>query len=272
MPSESVLDHFDRAPEKSPDDRPVGREAVEEVPDSDASDPRGHPRQWLGVLAVVAVAAAGIGYSVVALGGDNPGGPIVRAKPAAIRPTASAPTVPRPAAPSTAIVPAPAQPAGLAAPVFAPPAPWRLLPDSAAGTGRVDLARAAAIDGHGELSRTALHKDGFVIGSSRSWQSGSAVLLVLDYTFRTRTAAAAYVTAARRSRAVDPAFTPRAVSGIPGAGSFDATSTATSITTSSVIFSVGRTAYLLALQGPPPAGKPGDVSWLALRQYARATG
>lgn len=283
MSTESVLDQFDRSADvdSGADGTDTGGTDVEGTgtgstdtgsrhvdPDAaDRSEPQGRPRQAVGIVAVVAVAVAGVGYSLVALRGDRPGGPI-RAASSAARPSARPATPAVADSPSTIASPAPAALPGLAAPLLSPPAPWRQLADAVASTGRVDLARAAQIDGHGDLSRAALHKAGFVAGGSRSWQGGSAVLLVLDYTFRSSKAAADYVTAARRSRGIDPNFTARPVSGIPGVGGFD--STAPGTPTSSVIFSTGRTAYLLVLQGPPPAGRHGDVGWLAQEQYAQA--
>lgn len=226
----------------------------------------------LGALALVVVGALGIGYSVVALNRDGNGRSATAAasaSPSAVQ-RSGAGTLPQTAAPTPSVAPAAPDVPGLAAPVFAPPPTWQAVPDAEARTGKVDLKRAVEIDGHGRLSRIGLTQLGFVVGNSRSWVGGDAALLVLDYTFREPRGASGFVSYARSARDADPAFQrqPRGV--LPGAVSYRGSRGGNA--TSVIIFSRGRSAYILGIQGSPPTGPPGDIQQLALLQYQAAAG
>lgn len=169
---------------------------------------------------------------------------------------------------------APSTPAGSPTPgadgILTPPSPWVLLDDAEAKTGRVDLARAVEIDGHGALSSTGLQQLGFVSGVSRAWQGGEGALLVLGYTFRTAKGAAGFVTYGRRARDADAGFRSQPVTGIPGAAAYRSTGSAPG--TQVVLFSRGRSAYIVGVQGTVPSGSAGDIGVLARQQYGVAGG
>lgn len=224
-------------------------------------------RRLLAAAALAAVVIGGILYSMLALSNDKssaarPGRAPSAASAASPSATAAAGSPTTPVAPSASGVP------GLAAPLFTPPAPWVALPDDVGQTGRVSLARAVTIDGHGELSKTGLQQLGFVVGQTRSWQTGQAALLVLDYTFKDIRGAAGFVTYGRRARDGDPAFSREPVRNVPGAVGYAVRRPGS--TTSVAIFSRGRSAYLIGIQGTPPPGAAGDVGALALAQYTAA--
>lgn len=219
-------------------------------------------RRLLGAAALAVVGIGGVAYSLLALSHD---GDAVRAA-ATSRPSAAT-TAP---APTAALTPSVTPARGLAAPLFVPPVPWQALPDDLGQTGRVNLARAVSIDGHGELSKTGLQQLGFVVGQSRSWQTSGAALLVLDYTFRDARGAAGFVTYGRRARDGDRAFSRQPVKGVPGAVGYQVRRPGSS--TDVALFSRGRSAYLIGIQGTPPPGAAGDVGALAVQQYTAAGG
>lgn len=225
-------------------------------------------RLALLTVVLVAVGVVGISISALALSGGNDGGGKARLPgtlPSAVTHSggAAATSPPPPsAAPTVRAVP------GLAALIASPPADWRAVPDPVARTGLVDIDRAVAIDGHGELSRVGLRRLGFVVGQSRSWQTDSAVLLVLDYTFRDARGAAGFVSYARRARDGDTGFRPRLVPGIPGATGYDLIGQSP---TSVAILSRGRSAFIVGVEGTPPEGPAGELASLARTQYDAAS-
>ena len=224
--------------------------SVESAPAEQAAAPASPPPEPRSRN--VLVAATLLGLAVV--------GVVLSALSVSDRATTATPTRPG-SVPAVPVASASAVP-GLAAPILVLPSPWVALDDLTAHTGRVDLARAAEIDGQGDLSRQALQALGYQLGQSRSWRNGTATLLALDYTFRTQAGARGYVDAAKASRASDPAYVARAVSGVPGAAGFARAQPAPS--TVVVVFSRGRSAFLLAVQGTA------DVAGLARQQYAAA--
>jgi hypothetical protein len=127
-----------------------------------------------------------------------------------------------------------------------------------------------AIDGHGTLSSTGLIQLGFVSGVSRAWQAGGAALLVLDYTFRDAKGAGGFVAYGRRARDADPGFRQMSVTGIPGAVGYEESSTATH--TQVVLFSRGRSTFIVGAQGTLPDGPAGNLVGLARKQYDAAAG
>jgi hypothetical protein len=242
------------------------------------ADPRINRRQGVALGVAAALTLAGAAYSLSTL--DSRQALASRPTPAvsAQRPPSRPPSSPSSAAasPPGSVIPsgsATASPSGSAAtsPASAdgflqPPAPWGRLADTAAKTGRVTLARAVEIDGHGALSRTGLLTLGFSAGQSRAWQAGSAALLVLDYTFRDAKNAAGFVSYGRRARDSDAGFRRVPVTGVPGAVAYR--SSEASPGTRVVLFFRGRHAYIVGVQGPLPSGPAGDLNVLARLQYA----
>ena len=132
------------------------------------------------------------------------------------------------------------------------------------------MARAAEIDGHGELSRIGLRQLGFSSGLSRAWQAGGSALLVLNYRFRDAKAAAGFVTYGRKARDADSGFRRIPVTGVPGAVGYRSSDARPA--TRVVLFSRGSAAFIVGVQDTPPPGAAGDVAVLAEQQYAAAPG
>lgn len=224
----------------------------------------------LGLAAAVTIAGAGYSLSTLdsrqALATNEASTPAVAAS--SVRASGSpnpTGTPPASGAASNPTTPAPGTPSASADGLLLPAAPWERIPDATAQTGRVDLARAVAIDGHGSLSRTGLRQLGFDAGMSRAWQAGAAALLILDYTFRDAKGAAGFVAYGRRARDADRGFRRMPVTGIPGALAYQ--TAGAGATTRVVLFSSGRSAYIVGIQGTPPTGTAGDVTELARAQY-----
>ena len=234
-------------------------------------------RQGIALVLAAAVTLGGAGYSVATLDSRQ----ALAARASSITPSpASVATSPAPAAPAptssarspsvSGASPAAGSPA-VANRLLQPPAPWQRLSDAAAKTGRVNLSRAVAIDGHGTLSRVGLRQLGFRSGWSRAWQAGGCALLVLDYTFRDGKGAAGFVTYGRLARDADARFRRMSVTGIPGAVAYRTAGIA-GPSTQVALFARGRSAYIVGVQGTPPPGAAGNLSALARQQYDAAVG
>lgn len=233
-------------------------------------------RQGIALGVATALTLAGAGYSLSTLDGRQ--ALATRSAPSSASasrtssassspssaPSASGPVAGRSSAPAASATPSASPIAGPNG-VLAPPAPWERISDAEAKTGPVNLARAVQIDGHGALSRTGLQQLGFASGVSRAWQAGGAALLILDYTFRDAKGAAGFVSYGRRARDADTGFRRQPVNGIPGAVAYRTTGTGPG--TRVVLFSHGRSAFIVGVQGTPPVGAAGDVGELARRQY-----
>jgi hypothetical protein len=220
---------------------------------------------------VVALLAAGIAAAAVGAGGgggssDNataPGTP--SASP--MLPSASPTSTSSSSASPTATLSGPV--AALAATLLDPPAGFHRVPDSAGGTGPLDLAAAAKVDGGGALSKVGLRRLGFERGISREWQSGKDVLVVLAYQFGNAKGASTYVKVAARVRSHDNSYTKApAPAKVPHVAAFRQASGVN--TTDVVLFPAGSRAYVLGLVHPPNAPKTDTVKLLTHLQYAAA--
>lgn len=255
--------------------RPEVDLAATSTPSSEPTPTRATVRLALVGVALVALGAVGATYSVLDPGHGHTG-QAVADREGSPTPTAARPsTSPGTAAPATSgTAPGPGasaagtQVSGLVAPLLRPQPPWKQVADGPAQTGRVELDRAVAIDGNGELSRTGLRQLGFVVGQSRAWETGTASLLGLDYTFRTAAGATGYVAYGRRARGGDRAYSALRLTSVPGAAAYQATHAGG--TTRVVLFASGRSAFLLGIQGTLPAGAAGDLAVLARLQLAAA--
>ncbi len=233
-------------------------------------------RQGIALGVATALTLAGAGYSLSTLDSRQALATRSASSPASSPPTSRATSSPSPSgagrtsSPITTRSTTAARPSAGPNGLLAPPTPWQRLSDAEAKTGPVDLARAVAIDGHGALSRTGLQQLGFVSGVSRAWGAGEAGLLILEYTFREGKGAAGFVSYGRRARDADAGFKRQPVTGIPGAVAYRTTGTGPG--TRVVLFSRGRSAFIVGVQSTPPAGAAGDVGVLARQQYAVAGG
>jgi hypothetical protein len=115
--------------------------------------------------------------------------------------TPSATPTPSPT-PSQSATPAPPNPD-----LFTPPDEFVFVPDETAGTGPIDAAKAAELDGTGALSQVGLQQLGFVRGVSRQWHAEPTVLVDLVYTFATSAQAKSYVKTLAAARKADPEYT-----------------------------------------------------------------
>lgn len=95
-------------------------------------------------------------------------------------------------------------------------------PDTLAGTGAIDLAKAAAGDGSGDAA-AVLRRDGFVAGYERLWRGGGgAQLLVSVYQFASDDGARAYFTReVADALRPDGAISPMRVRTAPAPGSVE---------------------------------------------------
>ena len=159
------------------------------------------------------------------------------------KPSTSATPSPRPTpTPSPSATPAPPNPD-----LFTPPNIFVYVPDDTAGTGPIDAAQAAALDGTGALSEVGLQQLGFVRGVSRQWVAEPTVLVDLVYTFATPAQAKAYVTTLSAARKADTAYTTTPTpAGAPAGASTYANSTNGS-NSATMVFASGSHAVVIGL-------------------------
>ena len=173
--------------------------------------PKRRPRSRDAVglaLAIVALLGGAIAAAVVRPGGG--GDAKARAVPGPASTTTSAPGPSPPSASAGPLLTPSASGPGQLVPgnadLFTPPANWVWVPDASAGTGPVDVNKAAALDGVSALSAVGLRELGFVRGVTRQWQDNGVILVDLVYTFTTAQGASEYSATTAGSRAQDPSF------------------------------------------------------------------
>ncbi len=159
------------------------------------------PKAAVVALAATCACVLATGSAVaVSRSGDAAGKPAAKAKegaPAtpgksgqAAKPPAKKPAPPKkPARPATV--------AGYLVPLQDKDTDYARLPDSIAGTGKIDLTKAAAIDS-GDRTPSRRDKDllksiGFVTGHSRVWDSGDNTVVIYAYEWKSSTGAKAFV-------------------------------------------------------------------------------
>jgi hypothetical protein len=145
------------------------------------------PARAIGPLALACVAVLTAGSAVaVSRGGDAH--PAVRRTAATPSPTAS---------PAASKSPKPLGPSDFLVPLDEVLTAYDRVPDKAAGTGPIDLTKAAAIDS-GHSRPTAADKKpmkdlGFVRGLSRAWDDGQRTVVVYVYEWGTSASARAFL-------------------------------------------------------------------------------
>lgn len=238
-----------------------------------------HPRtRWASALLaalVLVILGSGIATAVVRSGSSKD----TKASAPATQPATPSPITSSPAG-SASVGTSSSVPAGASSPpppsptappnpdIFVPPASWFWVPDATAGTGPVDVTRAAALDGVSALSSVGLTQLGFVRGVTRQWQDNGTILVDLVYTFQTAAGATSYAASTAAARASDSTFTavPTGAGSPPGAVSFTTVSAASHSRVT--IFSTGTHAVVLGLVQNGAVPDAGVLAQFAAAQAA----
>jgi hypothetical protein len=248
-------------------------------------DPRTRWASALLAALVLVILGGGIATAVARSGSSNdssssaPGPTSSSASGPASAGTSSAPTTSGAASPGAASsVPATGSSAPIASPtapangdLFVPPASWFWVPDSTAGTGPVDVTRAAELDGVSALSSVGLSQLGFVRGVTRQWQDDGTILVDLVYTFQNDTGARSYAASTAAARASDSTFTSVPAGAGSPAGAVSFTTVSAESHSRVIVFSAGTHAVVLGLVQNGAVPDAGVLAQFAAAQAAVST-
>lgn len=210
-------------------------------------------------LAIVVILVVGIVFAAVHDPSDSK--PKAGSSPSANPPASTSPTPTASATPTPTA--APANPD-----LFDPPASFVWVPDDVAGTGAIDAAAAAALDGTGPLSQVGLQQLGFVRGVSRQWQDSPTVLIDLVYTFKQASQARTYVSTAVAARRADPEFAVVATPAGAPAGTTTFTNSANGSNSVAMIFASGTHVVVIGFVTAGSKPDPSRLVVLAAQQAA----
>lgn len=217
-----------------------------------------------GAIAAVATHTSSGGDRVAAKDAPPPSGSPVPVSSATSGFPVPASTPPAALLPTTPAVPTETAPPD--ADVLTPPATFQWVPDATAGTGAVDAARAAALDGTGTLSKVGFEQLGFVRGVSRQWDDGQNVLVDLVYTFTNSSGAQAYVNSTVAARRTDPQYQAQPVPAGAPPGTVALSNTVQGSTSVVLLYTVGVHAVVLGLVRSGTAPDPAVLGALAALQ------